>query len=133
VVLELDVAPRITVPSPHVDAVRGCLAIELGPLVYCLEQPDQPHTLADLALVADAPLEAAGAIDGLHGLPVLQASGTACDPDGWSDHPYRDAREVTSPRTVPATLTAVPYLSWGNRGSGAMRVWLPEAARPGSR
>ena len=37
IVLELPVAPRLTAPHPRVDAVRGCLAIERGPLVYCLE------------------------------------------------------------------------------------------------
>ena len=40
--LDLDVAPRLTAPNPRIDAVRGCLAIERGPLVYCLEEADHP-------------------------------------------------------------------------------------------
>ncbi|MEU9919654.1 hypothetical protein [Streptomyces sp. NPDC051001] len=36
-----------TYPSapPRVDAVRGCVAIERGPMVYCVEQADQPGSL----------------------------------------------------------------------------------------
>ena len=41
VTLELPLAPRLTAPHPRIDAVRGCLAIERGPLVYCVEQADQ--------------------------------------------------------------------------------------------
>ena len=33
------------------------------------------------------------------------------------------------PARTPATLTAVPYYTWGNRGEGSMRVWLPEAEK----
>ncbi|MGH6657580.1 MAG: glycoside hydrolase family 127 protein, partial [Actinocrinis sp.] len=42
VVLELDLEPRLTRADPRVDAVRGSVAIERGPLVYCLEQADHP-------------------------------------------------------------------------------------------
>ena len=42
VTLELPLEPRLTAPHPRVDAVRGCLAIERGPLVYCVEEADAP-------------------------------------------------------------------------------------------
>jgi DUF1680 family protein len=50
--VHLDLTPRRTFPDRRVDAVRGCVAIERGPLVYCFEQADQPEdvNLADLAL-----------------------------------------------------------------------------------
>ena len=50
--LELDQAPRLTFPDRRVDALRGCVAVEHGPLVYCVEQVDLPDG-ADLADVAD--------------------------------------------------------------------------------
>ncbi|HEX2701968.1 MAG TPA: beta-L-arabinofuranosidase domain-containing protein, partial [Solirubrobacteraceae bacterium] len=52
VVLELDVSPRLTAPNPRIDAVRGCLALERGPVVYCFEDGDLPAgvSLADVAL-----------------------------------------------------------------------------------
>jgi uncharacterized protein len=50
VTLRLDVTPRWTYPDRRVDAVRGCAAIERGPLVYCFEQADQPVRLDELAI-----------------------------------------------------------------------------------
>src|SRR5262249_55245176 len=52
VVLELDVSPRLTAPNPRIDAVRGCLALERGPVVFCLEGLDLPSgvELADVAV-----------------------------------------------------------------------------------
>src|SRR5262249_36027002 len=38
--LRLPLAPRFSAPDPRIDAVRGCLAVERGPLVYCLESTD---------------------------------------------------------------------------------------------
>src|SRR5262249_23187247 len=38
VVLELDVVPRLTAANPRIDAVRGCVALERGPIVYCIEE-----------------------------------------------------------------------------------------------
>jgi hypothetical protein len=97
VVLDLPLAPRLTAPHPRVDAVRGCLAIERGPLVYCLEEADAPGAdLADVVLDPDAPL-------------------------GETERPDLLGGVVT----VEAQATAVPYFAWANRGLGAMRVWIP--------
>ena len=49
--LRLEMTPRWTYPDPRVDAVRGCVAIERGPLVYCFEQTDQPATLDEVAVI----------------------------------------------------------------------------------
>ena len=42
VVLDLPMQPRLTVPDPRIDAVRGSVAIERGPVVYCVETADLP-------------------------------------------------------------------------------------------
>ena len=68
VVLELDMTPRLVAPHPRIDAVRGCLAIERGPLVYCLEQADAADGVAvdDLRVAAGAPLhDAPGPLGGV--------------------------------------------------------------------
>jgi DUF1680 family protein len=54
--LRLDMTPRLTYPDRRVDAVRGCAAIERGPLVYCFEQADQAARLDELAVIPAAPL-----------------------------------------------------------------------------
>ena len=58
VTLELTMTPRLTEGHPRADAVRGCVAIERGPLVYCLEQVDQPAgaRLDDVAVDSGAAL-----------------------------------------------------------------------------
>ena len=42
VTLTLPMAPRWTLPDPRIDAIRGCVAVERGPLVMCAESVDLP-------------------------------------------------------------------------------------------
>jgi DUF1680 family protein len=60
--LTLPMPARITTAHPRVDAVRGCVALERGPLVYCFEAVDAPPDVVvdDLALVDDAPVRVVG-------------------------------------------------------------------------
>jgi uncharacterized protein len=110
VTLTLPMAPRLTRPDERIDAVRGCVAIERGPLVYCLEQIDQPSgALVDQVRIDDGPLTAAHRPGLLGGITVVEAPG----------------RVPTSGEAV--TLRAVPYFAWANRSLGAMRVWIPLA------
>jgi DUF1680 family protein len=128
VVLRLDVSPRLTVPNPRIDAVRGCLAIERGPIVYCLEQTDHAELdLADVRIASAGPVADNGPVDALHGVPSVAAAGRLAQPDGWRHLEYRDLREIDGEQSASAQLVAVPYFAWGNRGAGAMRVWLPES------
>ena len=128
VVLELDVSPRLTAPNPRIDAVRGCLAVERGPLVYCFEETDLPQgvDLADVTLDASVPLTDAGPVESLAGIQGVAAAGIVASLDGWQRAEYRDTRELSSPEDPrQASLLAVPYFAWANRGAGAMRVWIP--------
>ncbi len=58
--LELPMRPRWTLPDPHVDAVRGCVAVERGPIVYCLESTDQEDDVSLAEVTADAERRARG-------------------------------------------------------------------------
>ncbi len=122
VTLELDMTPRAVGPHPRIDAVRGCLAIERGPLVYCLEAVDAPAgTVVDDLRLAGA-LEAVERPDLLGGIVAVEADGAHAPADTWG-WPYRT--EPASNGARPVRLLAVPYALWGNRGDGAMRVWIP--------
>ncbi|MBY8339212.1 glycoside hydrolase family 127 protein [Streptomyces spinosirectus] len=127
VVLELGLEPRLTAGDPRVDAVRGCAAIERGPLVYCLEEADHPGGgLDDLVLDPSRPLAAKHRPDLLGGVTTVVAAGRRREiPDaGW--WPYGPASGDASPTAgEPVELTAIPYYAWANRQDGAMRVWLP--------
>jgi DUF1680 family protein len=123
---DMPMQPRLVEPHPRVDAVRGCLAIERGPLVYCLEGVDQEPglDLLDVRIPSDASLRAIRRGDLLGGVVVVEAEGAVVDAGSWRDELYRPAPVADLPQR-PVTLTAVPYYAWANRGPGAMRVWIP--------
>ena len=125
--LSLPMPVRIVEADERIDAVRGCVALERGPLVYAVEQADVPDgvTVDDLRLDPSAPVTAEHRPDLLGGVTVLEAHGRAvtAEPDGW---PYRPAGESETPHGTDITITAVPYFAWANRGIGPMRVWLPQ-------
>jgi DUF1680 family protein len=130
VVLEIDVSPRLTAPNPRIDAVRGCLALERGPVVYCFEAGDLPAgaDLADVALQGEGELADSGQLAPLGGVPAVSVAGVVRDLDGWRQIEYVDVRELpVDGVAAPARLLAVPYFTWANRGDGGMRVWLPRA------
>ena len=56
--LTLEMPPRVTAPDDRIDAVRGCVALERGPLVYCVESADLPPgtELETVALIPDGAL-----------------------------------------------------------------------------
>ena len=127
VALHLPMAPRLTQPHPRIDALRGSLALERGPLVYCLEQGDQPAGVDLLDVQVDpAAQPAAVKLPDLPGVVALSAAGYHLDAAALAETLYRPAGAAPLPREA-LTLTAVPYYAWANRGAGAMRVWLPAA------
>jgi DUF1680 family protein len=124
--LELPMPPRLTAPNPRVDAIRGSLAVERGPLVYCLEGIDQEPglDLLDVCIAPQAAMQAAWREDLLGGVVAIEAQGAAVDVGAWGNELYRPAPVEALPQRE-VTLTAVPYYAWANRGPGTMRVWIP--------
>jgi hypothetical protein len=127
--LVFPMAPRLIEAHPRSDSTRGCLAIERGPIVYCLEQCDQEPSVS----VMDVQIDRAGALDTtwrgglLGGVMVVEAAGYAVDVAPWQDRLYRPASGGDDLPRRPVRLTAVPYHVWANRGPGAMRVWIPRS------
>jgi DUF1680 family protein len=132
VVLELAMPVRPVAAHPHVDAVRGCLALLRGPLVYCLEQADLPPGVAleNVSLEPSARPEQAPAGPELPGAVSLAVGGRH-RPTG-SVGLYRDVVGEEPEAATAIELTAVPYFLWGNRTAGPMRVWIP-VNHPGPR
>ena len=127
VTFEMGMPVRLTEPHPHVDAVRGCLAIERGPLVYCLEHVDLPADveLADVSIAADSMFEAVPEPELLAGVVTAHTTATARPPAGWSGAPYRPVRANGEAPATDVRIRAVPYFAWANREPGPMRVWIP--------
>ena len=132
--LSLPLAVRFVEADDRVDAVRGCVAIERGPLVFAVEQVDQADGVLvdDLSVDPNAPASAEHRPDLLGGVTVVTARGRTRRhaPGGW---PYTAAsgsgRRAEMTAEITVEITAVPYFSWANRGVGPMRVWLPVLRR----
>lgn len=120
VTLTLPQRPRLVFPDPRIDALRGTVALERGPLVLCVESRDlpDPAALDDVRLL---PLPPRPLADGAraHAVIVEPATGTSVLPYGPSTRAGRVARSVD--------VTFVPYHRWAERGPSQMRVFVPLA------
>lgn len=107
--------------NPRVHENAGKIALQYGPLVYCLEEADNGADLTDIRLPVDTQIKAEYREDMLGGIVVLSGEGQRSDPS-WNDQLYRKVRRENN----NARLTAVPYAYWGNREAGEMTVWIRE-------
>lgn len=121
--LELPMPPRLTRAHPRIEACIGSVAIERGPLVYCLEEVDNADVL-DVGIDPQAELSATWQPDLLGGVTTIAARGTLGVPPASLYEPADVPRQAAT----PTELTAVPYYAWANRAPGAMRVWIPTSA-----
>jgi uncharacterized protein len=129
VVLVLPLEPRFTVADPRLDATRGAVAVEYGPLVYCLEAIDNPgHRLDDLTLDTTVAPEVVPVDGQLGRVATIRIGGRARPRTSAMWWPYRPENVAAGDKTGQSVpLTAVPYYTWGNREPGAMRIWVPTA------
>jgi hypothetical protein len=101
--------------DPHVKADVGKVALQRGPVVYCLEGVDNDGKVRHLCLPKDAELTATFDKELLRGVVVVRGEGLFVSRD-------EDGKLVTKKRK----FQAVPYATWDNRGAGEMIVWLAE-------
>ncbi|MGQ0603407.1 MAG: hypothetical protein ACT4QE_17130 [Anaerolineales bacterium] len=110
--------------NPAVRQLQGRLALQRGPIVYCLEGADHGGIALDrlsLDPAAVSSFVAEHRPDLLNGVTVLRGRGAIIDAAGWQGALYR---RDNRPGRQPIEITAVPYYAWDNREPGEMRVWL---------
>jgi hypothetical protein len=137
--LRLAMTPQPLSANPHVADDTGRVAIQRGPLVYCLEQLDQPTgvdlTDGSLAVSMKPGTEFTSELkeDFLGGIVVLHRDGLMTErPQGSGNSsgapaalygPYEDRVDARHTRSV--RLTFIPYYAWANREPSPMEVWAP--------
>ena len=100
--------------NDNVEDDRGKLAIERGPIMFCLEGKDQVDSIVFNKFIPDGTsMEATYDADLLNGVMVLTGTAKEIEKDG-------------SMKEVP--FKAIPYSTWNNRGADQMAIWIPEAA-----
>lgn len=128
--LILPMRPRLTYPDPRIDAVRGHVAVERGPEVYCLESVDlalaSNGTVTD---VADVRIDTAAGVDERDGRPLARLVAATAEPGSDPGWPYAEHSLEPAP-SMSFNVPLVPYHDWAERGPSTMRVWLPVAAPP---
>jgi DUF1680 family protein len=123
-VLDLPMPSRLMQAHPLVEEARNQVAIQRGPLVYCVESTDLPEGIRvqDVAIPRAIDLRPRFDPDLLGGVTVLEGRAVARREPDWSGQLYREL--ATSPPR-PFGLRLIPYFAWGNRGPSEMSVWLP--------
>lgn len=116
--LRLPMTPRFTIPDQRIDAVRGCVAVERGPVVYCAESTVRSG-LIDLDGLSVDITETPVVAPGDDGGEVVVTGRVAT----FADRPWPYPATAIPAPAVPIRL--LPYHRWARRGPGTMRVWLP--------
>ena len=112
--LELPMPVRRIVANAKVEADRGRVALQRGPLVYCAEWPDNPNgKVRNLLLPDSEALSAQFEPALLNGVTVIEGKAYSVTSDG------QGGRVKTE-----QPFKAIPYFAWANRGKGQMAVWI---------
>jgi DUF1680 family protein len=122
VTLDLPMPVQRVYAHPAIAADAGQVALQRGPLVYCLEQIDQELPLSGVALPQSAELAGQAEPELLGGVVTLVGAAEALEQEGWEGVLYRTA----PPATQAGAITAIPYYAWDSRAPGRMRVWVRE-------
>jgi DUF1680 family protein len=104
---------RMVAANQRVEADRGKIAYQRGPLVYCFEDKDNGNGwMFDLYVTGRDEAASRFEPDLLGGLETVSVKG------------YKLAVAGGDTTTEEATLKAIPYYAWCNRGKANMRVWM---------
>ncbi len=121
VTLTLDMPVQCIEAHPATDDNAGRIALQRGPVLFCLEGKDNGRHLHDILLLREAEITVAfGDADLGDGIPVLTANARRRDPAAWSGRLYGS----TPSPIIPQDVRAIPYYLWNNRGEGEMLVWI---------
>jgi DUF1680 family protein len=133
ITLQAEMTPQALEANSRVVDDAGRVAIQRGPLVYCMEALDQPSgvdfsTLAvDIGRDPGRQFKSEFKSDLLGGIVVLQHNGAAYEKSSSADALYSNYDpEPQKSRKVP--LTFIPYYVWSNREQTPMEVWTPRKA-----
>lgn len=101
IALDMDMPVEIVAADPHVKENFGKRAIQRGPLVYCMEEIDNPEYFDQIQSSPSTTFQTAFVSDILNGIKTIKTNGRA------------------------QSATFIPYYAWDNRKAGKMRVWIP--------
>jgi hypothetical protein len=123
-------AAQVIEANPRVVDDYGRVAVQRGPLIYCLEQLDQPQGVPlydvslDLRKNASSQFQEQFESNLLGGIVVLKHPGAA-DQNSTSEAKLYYSYAAAPAQTRAVELQFVPYYAWANRAPTPMQVWTP--------
>ena len=112
--LDLPMPMRHVAANENVVADHGRIALQRGPIVYCVEWPDIPNgKVRQLLLPDEQPITTRFAPALLNGVQVIEGKGYNVATNEFG-RAFKRLQE----------FTAIPYYAWANRGPGEMIVWI---------
>jgi DUF1680 family protein len=128
VTITFPMPPTVMIANPRVASDYGHVALQRGPLVYALEQLDQPGTsLSDIFYRLDASVSTEPRKDLLGGITVLKVAGQAAEKPVGEQPLYEPLFAASNRPKRPVLLTFIPFYAIANREPTPMEVWVPVA------
>ncbi len=130
-VVEIDFEMRVKLmeANPLVEEAKNQVAVQRGPVVYCLEGQDveDGHRINDIAIPDDielkkVPMEISG-----HRFIALEGEAQLIGDKAWDNKTLY--REVGRPKDKKVKIRLIPYYAWDNRGNQDMSLWLNRNSR----
>ena len=112
--IHFDMEPRTVKANAKVEADKGKIAVERGPIVYCAEWPDNDFSVLGVMMNKKPVFTVEAKPELLYGITMLH---TGAQTLSYDEHGRLVAKDVK--------LNMIPYYAWAHRGSGEMAVWLP--------
>ncbi|PHN02421.1 aceric acid hydrolase [Flavilitoribacter nigricans] len=122
--LHLPLRAKLIESNPLVEGNRNQVAVQYGPVVYCLEGNDLPENcnLFDISIPRNIVLQPVQKTIGSAKLTALEGEFHWNKRSNWNNTLYR---EIDTESADKIKLQLIPYFAWDNRGLAEMSVWLP--------
>ena len=125
--MNFDMRPRLIEANPLVEEAKNQIAVQRGPIVYCLEGEDIEggYRINDIAIPADIQFTEQKMTLCGHEMTVLEGEAVLVNQENWDNQTlYREVHPTTKKKVK---IRLIPYYAWDNRGIQDMSLWLPLA------
>jgi Uncharacterized protein conserved in bacteria len=124
-VIELDLSMPVLKmrANPLLSENVGKVAIQRGPIVYCMEEADNGKYLSEILISREASLEVSQKKDNIDSVPIIETEAFRLEHESWGKDLYR---QDEFPVSRKQKLRLIPYYAWANREVGEMAVWIRE-------
>ncbi len=123
IALNIPMTVMLMQSNPLVEENRNQVAVQRGPVVYCLEQTDLPkgESIYDVVIPSNIELKPEKITIANSQITALKGEALRYN----NDHESSLYSEISDNPAKKQTIRLVPYYAWDNRGPDEMTIWLP--------